>query len=194
MRIRSFIICFLCLQSIYGQMGLKNPSYFLKSFQIGTSVTYIWEKNAYTSDDFYGETTWNVNFATRLSKRFWLGVQAAPIFFKERFGTLSSKRINYFTGVFTQFDFVNKNGLRIYAETSINSANYCTCGDLNPTTVDGLFTWGGGAGIEFSLNSKTKNNLKLELGLFNYVILNDIKFKYNFTQYIFGLNYVFGEI
>lgn len=190
----SLIFCLSLTQMTLGQSVLKKERYFFNSFQLGTSLTYIWERNSFTSDDYFSESTWNVNFASRLSKRFWMGVQAAPIFSSMRIGTTTTKQVNYFAGVFTQVDLLNEKGLRFYLETSLNRSNYCTCGDLSPKTTEGLHTWGLGGGLELTLNPKTQKNLKLELAFYNYIILNDIKFKYNYTQYIIGLNYAFGKV
>lgn len=170
-----------------------KENYFGSAVQIGSSVTFIWEKNEWQSNHFYGETTLNLNTAMRLSKRFWLGIHTMPIFTNEKYGSSNNRSSYYMAGIFSQFDFLVDKDMRLFGETSINVSDYCTCGDEAPRYDSNLFKWGGGASLELPITHFPKNNLWFELGFYNYVILNDIADKYNFTQYIFGLNYRIGR-
>lgn len=176
------------------ELGKSEEAYFGNIIRIGASVTYIWEENEWAENHFFGETTWNLNAAFRMSKRFWIGAQAAPIFTRDRVGPNIKRKTYYMAGIFGQFDFYNSEGFRFYGETSINLSDYCTCGNVEPNRLPNLFKWGGGAGLEVLLNKGSGKNLWLELAFFNYVILNEIQNKYNYTQYIIGLNYTFGKL
>jgi len=57
----------------------------------------------------------------------------------------------------------------------------------------GLSYLGIGGGAQLPLNFLSKN-IFIDLAFFNYTILGKVDFKYNRTQYIIGINYVFGDV
>ena len=176
----------------------STEKYFGRSYEVGTSLTYIWDWDGnYTPGVYrYDELTWNMNANMRLHERFWFGVQVAPIFTKTFIGGIT-KRNNYnFYGLCLQGDvFTNENG-RIYLETSFNRSNMLnTYNNINggQVKIEGINYLGMGGGFNLLLNKNGLKNLYLELAFFNYHVLNKIEYKSNYTQYIFGLNYRLGK-
>jgi len=169
----------------------QSESTFGKSFITGLSLTYIWDyDNTGSLTDYrYNEYTWNLNAAVSISKRIYSGVQVMTIF-------ISGTRVdgdNYsMYGLFGQYNFTPKKKSRFFIETSFNQGNYCTCGKLDPYKKDDLLYWGLGIGLEKPLKSISKS-LYLDLSFVNYTILDNLQDKYNYTQYIIGLNYRFGK-
>lgn len=171
----------------------KTPNQnLMNGFIAGSSLTYIYDSNTKdypVGENFYEEYTWNVNFATTLNKRFTAGIQLLTIFTS---GT-HVKKSNYFIyGLFTQFDFLPKSKSSLFLETSINRGDYGTCGHLDPYRIKNLWYYGLGGGFEFPIK-KISKNLFIDISIYNYLIINNIKTKYNYTQYIIGLNYHFGK-
>lgn len=154
-------------------------------FVLGTSVTYILDSyplpTNLTRDYTYQEVTTNLNFGIDVYKGIRVGFQnllinAARSDEKERFNI---------TGGFLQYGFKRKTGSRIYLEGSYNTGNYCTCKDEEPYKRPQLDYYGIGAGYDWKLT----NWLHLDLGFFNYNIIDDEPGKYNFTQYVIGLDF-----
>lgn len=202
-RIKEIFKCVIILfifssNTLFSQNKFKD--YFAKTFVVGGSYTRMADVNddKKAGTHYFNENTINVNVMMSLTKRFWLGLQVKPIFTKQYILGGITKSFYNFNGLFTQFDIVNKNGFRIYLETSLNLSDYCSCAKENawddPIRKKGLLLWGGGGGLEFNLNPKKAKNIFLEMAFFNYVILQKIPYKYNYTQYILGLNYKFGKI
>jgi hypothetical protein len=54
-------------------LNIKAQNQNTERFTIGSSITYIWEKDKLNYID-HDEITWNLNAAMRLSKRFHFGV------------------------------------------------------------------------------------------------------------------------
>jgi hypothetical protein len=167
-------------------------THFLNHFTAGTSLTYIWNSNRVDypeGENFYEEYTWNVNFAVSLNKRFNLGVQLMNLFTK---GTHVEDEHYMIYGLFTQFDFLPNKKTNVFLETSISRGDYGTCGHLDPYRINNLWYNGLGGGVEFPVRTISEN-LFIDLSFMNYIILNEIQTKYNYTQYIVGLNYHFGK-
>ena len=164
---------------------------FGKTFIAGTSLTFIpdFNTNPSVADYNYFEYTWNLNVAVSLNKRFYTGVQALTIFTN---GSRVENNTYFIMGLFGQFNFIPKNKFRFFAELSINTGDYCTCGNLDPFKQANLVYLGWGAGFDLPMKFLSKN-LYLDLSLIAYLILNDIENKHGFTQYIIGINYRFGK-
>jgi hypothetical protein len=181
--------------SIFAQK--KSNKEFFKTFSIGNSVTYIWDgyndKDNPNSPKNYSfkEYTWNINFSVSLSKRFSSGIQALNIFTS---GSRIDNSYSYIYGVFLQYDFLGKtpSPVKFFLESSINKGNYFTGGSFDPYTREGLNYFGYGAGFDIPLRNISKK-LFIDLSFYNYIILNDIIDKYNYTQYIIGINYYIGK-
>lgn len=77
----------------------------------------------------------------------------------------------------------------MFIETSFNRGNYCSCGDI-PYKVDDLYYLGIGVGYDFPL--KKTPNLYLDFAFMAYPMLNNIKRKDVYNQYVVGLNYRFN--
>lgn len=175
-----------------------KKSFFGKTFTIGGSYTLI--SDLY--DDLqkrylYFEHSVNINFAVQLSKRTYLGVQTKPTFTNLK--VISDPWDFYrFNGIFFQFDLIQHPRFRFFIETSLNESDYCTCENGNywnvPYKAKGLIFAGIGGGFDIILNNKKQKNLSLELGIFDYLLINSIPEKYPYLQYIVGLNYRFGKI
>lgn len=174
---------------------LENSSKAPMRFVVGASYTYIWdnEANAGSGTHKYQEHTVNANFAFSFVSRFWIGVQALPIFTRRDIGLLTYRSNYTILGTFLQYDLIKQNNWKIYVESSFNYGDYCTCGKVDPYRVEGLTYLGMGLGAQLPIRFISKH-VFLDMGLFSYYILPGIDFKYNYTQYIFGLNYTFGAV
>ena len=187
---------FLLFFSFFAGAQQKKDSYFLNNFVAGTSLTYIWEtdNSPYIpeyEDYFWQEYTWNINFGVSLSKSFTAGIQVLNIFTR---GTHVDNEHFTVYGAFGQYDAFGKvdTKMSLILEMSVNKGDYCTCGHLDPYRQDNLWYYGIGSGLEFPL-TMISEHLFLDLSFYDYLILNKIKTKYNYTQYIVGLNYHFGK-
>ena len=168
----------------------KNNKFFLKNFKAGTSLTYIPNSNETdypVGENLYEEYTWNVNFAASINKHLNIGVQLMTIFTS---GTHVDDYIYNIYGIFTQYDLLANRAPKyaLFIESSINTGNYCTAGHLDPYKKNNMWYAGLGGGFEFPVNFII-NRLSFELSAHNYQIINNLKTKYNYTQYIIGLNY-----
>jgi len=195
---RNFLTLFLLLLCIVS-FSQEKEKYFGKTFAIGSSLTYMWDIGGtkHQGVHYFDEWAWNINASMKLSKKFWFGIQLNPIFTKEYYLGVVERNVYQFNGTFIQYDFLFKKGWRIYVETSLNYSDYCTCDTglyYSPYRKSGLFFWGGGGGFEYVVNKNKGANLLVEFAFFNNVILNNINYRYNFTQYIIGLNYRFGKL
>lgn len=193
-----YLFLFIIIQTANGQ---ESKKYFASNFTVGLSAGYLWDIDGLKAEGIhnYNEFVWNLSASMRVSKRFWAGIQLNPIFTFESYnGGTFEKKIYQFNGLFTQFDFLYERSFRFYAETSLNVSDYCTCDTVNPyyspNRKKGLIFWGGGIGIEYILNKNGKKNLLVEVSVFNNIILQKIPYRYNFTQYLVGLNYRFGRL
>jgi hypothetical protein len=164
---------------------------FGKTFIAGTSLTFIpeIENDPLLSQYNYFEYTWNLNAAVSISKRIFIGVQALTIFTN---GSRVENNTYFIMGLFGQFNFIPKQKFRFFAELSINTGDYCTCGNLDPFRVEDLVYLGWGGGFDLPLKFISRN-LYIDLSFIAYLILNEIENKLGFTQYIIGINYRFGK-
>jgi hypothetical protein len=182
-------------ETTVSEMKPKEPNqFFFNSFKVGSSLTYIFDKNTIDypeGEHLYKEYTWNINFAASITKHLDVGLQFMNIFTS---GTHVNN--NYYTiyGAFAQYDLLANRSPRysLFLESSINRGNYCTAGHLDPYKKNNIWYAGLGAGIELPADFLLPG-LGLELSFFNYQIINQIQTKYNFTQYIVGLNYHIGK-
>jgi len=163
-------------------------------FNIGSSLTYTNYANVTdypTGEHLYKEFTWNINLATNISKRVNLGIQVLNIYTS---GTHIDNSNYLIYGLFSQYNFLGgkKTPTKLFIEGSINKGNYYTGGTLDPYLKEGLYYVGCGMGLDIPLRNISKN-LFLDVAFMNYWILNDIFDKYNYTQYIIGLNYYIGK-
>lgn len=185
--IKLFLITVLCFSSTLVQ-SQKDEGYFLKSLVFGSSVTYIWDGHT-QNNNFFQEYTWNMNGGISIHKQVIVGVQLMRLFYRYRYQQWNSSHIY---GLFTQYDFIPDKKSKLFAELSFNRGNYCTCGKSAPYSASNLHYLGFGAGIDLP-TAKLYDKLYLDLSFYNYFILNKIESKYNYTQYIVGLNYYFGK-
>ncbi len=170
---------------------------------IGNSLTYIWETNDLIPNT-YQEFTWNKNIAVNLTNTLYGGISYQNLFTNGSIVSANQVKNRYYlAGVFVQYDFLPAKPNRLIAELSWNVGNYCTCGDGDPyefvnannnanetlNNSNVLNYIGVGGSYEIMLHQF----LALELGFYNYNILGDVKEKYNYTQYIIGLNFDIGK-
>jgi len=181
------ISAFLLLSGILG--FAQSNEYFLSSFRVGTSLTYIPNEYDITEEYELQEYTWNINGSVYLNKRLQTGVQALLIF---NHRPQSDWKKYYMYGLFGQFDFFPNQKCRLFLETSINRGDYCHSGSGDPHRVNNLYYWGHGIGGDFPLRG-ISDRLYLDFAFINYITLNDIEFKYNYTQYIIGIDYIIGK-
>ena len=139
------------MRAVFAQ--LEKSAKFPVEFVVGTSYTYIWntENSLGLNTQKYNEHTVNINFAVSFTNRFWIGIQALSIFTKQNMG-LATNRSNYtILGAFLQYSFLKQDNWKIYAETSFNYGDYCTCGKKDPYREKGLTYFGLGLGSQLPL-------------------------------------------
>ncbi len=171
----------------------QQDSYFGNSFTVGTSLTFIPEKD----DDgykLYNEYTWNTNAAMTLSKRLRLGVQVFNIFSD----TFSEKgRHFYLTGVFLHYDLFQMDALNYYLGISFNKSNYLLPEFYPyPKEHNTLTYYGFSKGFEVPftlLFESIPSSLYFDLGLDFFFTLSELPEATNYAIYIFGINYKFGK-
>ncbi|MDH5476059.1 MAG: hypothetical protein OEX22_10240 [Cyclobacteriaceae bacterium] len=172
----------------------QNEKSTFDNLIVGSSYTFIWDMDKSNTVSYYTyyESTWNVNIAVSLNKRLYMGIQSLFLFTQ---GSRVDKKKYAIYGLFTQYDLMPKRDTRFFIETSINQGDYCTCGvsGIDPYRKKDLYYWGFGAGFDRPLKS-ISDKLYLDLSFVNYIILNKYNVKYNYTQYIIGLNYRFNTI
>jgi len=168
-------------------LNIKAQNQNTERFTIGSSITYIWEKDKLNYID-HDEITWNLNAAMRISKRFHFGVQALSIFSK----SMSEFDYYHLIGSFVQYEMVQMDAINLFLETSINRGDYLLANDeLYPLREKNLFYFGWGGGMELPL-FKSKN-LYLDLSFISYMNITYPQKTFAFTQYIIGVNYKFGK-
>ncbi len=183
---KKIILAFIFVLFFSNSFSQKKNDYFFKTIVFGSSITYIWDNY---NNHIFQEYTWNVNGAISLHKQLFLGVQVLTIFNS----SIKNDWNNFYMyGLFGQFDFFPKQKFRLFIETSINNGNYCTCSNLDPYLKNNLLYIGFGLGSDIPLKFLS-DKLFLDISFYNYLILNKIKTKYNYTQYIIGINYHFGK-
>ena len=186
--INFFVTLIIVFFSFDAESQENKRANFLNSFTAGTSLTYIINLD----DSFYEEYTWNLNFAASISQRMNVGIQVLNIYAN---GSNIEKASYNIFGLFTQYDFFAKKRTKntLFVELSINKGDYCTCDNLDPYRKSNLWYYGFGGGTEIRLK-KISEHIFLDISFYNYQIINKYKKKYNFTQYIIGLNYRFGKL
>lgn len=157
---------------------------------LGSSLTYIWDP-AYTSLNStethrYEEFTWAVNLATDLSRRVRVGVDHKSLFTRSE---LSGENHYSMTGVFTQFNLLPRKRTRLFLSAMLYNGNYCSCDPDDPYLRKNLFYYGLGWGVDIRL----MRGLYLDLAWENMNIFNNVHGKYNYTQYIIGLDFYLWE-
>lgn len=185
----AFCASFFLLVSFGSEIFAQNNNkIYFDRLILGTSLTLI--PNNYTfansSEDYlYLEYTWNNNIAIDITRRWRMGFQYLATLTKSE---ISASQKYFMAGTFLQFNFLPKDIKRdrLYIEASYSLGNHCSCGDFEPYKLDNIRYWGLGAGADFKLT----NWLRLDLGFFNSQIFNKIEGKYNWTQYIMGLEFL----
>jgi len=192
---KHLVVLFLLAQHFFAlsQDLEKREHFFLKKFEIGTSLTYIWDSEDAAAGYRYDEFSWNLNAKFSLSKRFYLGVQAIPVFTKNSTGGYVATENYTFLGLLSMFKFFDSKDFSLHLEMSLNRSNMFHSLIADPVKKPGLNYIGYGLGGDIALTKKDGGYLFLEWGFYNYSILNKIDFKSNYTQYILGLNYHFGK-
>jgi hypothetical protein len=162
---------------------------FGQRFLYGTSLTYIPQFVSY-SDLVYHELTWTNRISVNVGKSIYLGLHYLSIYTS---GSIvnNSKSISSYNvfGIKATYDFLPSYDDGLFLESSFNLGNYCTCGNLDPFLHPKLYYWGLGLRYDYPLLKR----LALNVGFTNYVILNRIADKYNFTQYTLGISINMGK-
>lgn len=183
---------------LFSQIALTQSNFSSKEkyglkFNVGSSLTYIWQSYIFSNIVDYREYSWNLNASVSFIKKFWVGVQTIPIFTWQNKGGVITKPNYSISGIFVQYDLVQENGWRFLFESSYNVGDLFTSANNFPTRIKQLSYLGLGVSLHVPLKFLTPN-FNAEIGFYNYSILNKIEFKSNYTQYILGLNYTFGKI
>lgn len=164
----------------------KDTSRTWGNLILGSSLTYIWDPGYSQSNSSqthrYEEFTWAVNVATDLSRRVRVGVDHKSLFTRSE---LSGENHYSMTGVFTQYNLLPRKRTRLFLSAMLYNGNYCSCDPDDPYLRKNLFYYGLGWGLDIRLT----RGLYLDLAWENMNIFNNVHGKYNFTQYIIGLDY-----
>ncbi len=162
---------------------------YFNKIVIGTSLTLLPDEyedfNAPKQKASILEYTWNTNLSLEINKFFRTGFHYMYILEKSNY---YDKQKYFKAGTYIQFNPLGKKTPphRIYIENSINIGDKCSCGNDKPYRVDNLKYWGLGFGGDIEI----KKWLHLDLAYHRYIILNKIENKYNWGQYILGLDFV----
>ncbi|MDX1936423.1 MAG: hypothetical protein SFU21_04885 [Flavihumibacter sp.] len=183
------ILLFLLITNCFAQQNkaIKEKTFFNKTVVFGSSVTVIPDNesvNGISKDARFTETTWALNLQYDVTNHYRAGIDVKNIFTA---GQLSGKNHYYMVGLTNQWKFFHTKNTFTFLELAPYLGNYCTCGDDNPYKKNGLVFLNAGAGI----NIKLAERLRLDLAFHSASILNKQPGKYNFTQYIIGLDYLF---
>lgn len=179
-----YLILFLSLRAD----AQSNSSNYFNKIILGTSVTLISDEhenvNAPKQKEYIKEYTWNTNLSLEINRYFRMGFQYMYIQEKSKY---FDNQKYFIAGTYIQFNplATKTPPNRIYIENSLNIGNKCTCGNDKQFKLDNLKYWGLGFGGDIKLT----NWLHLDLAFHNYIILNKIEGKYNWTQYIVGLDF-----
>lgn len=154
---------------------------FSPKIRVGASYTYIWDEGV----NYLRENTFALNVGVMVKPRINIGVNWLNIGYSTRF---EQSGRGFLIGTFGQYHLGKRlDKATIFLETGAYLGNYCTCDD--PHRQDGLVyvPFGGG------LNAKLHRGLWLDAGFLVYNILNKVPGKYSYTQYVVGLDWVFGK-
>lgn len=176
-----FILCFSLLRPGLAQDSLNGRALF-----VGSSFTYIWDygTGSGVAPDrvSYQEYTWQINANWQWHPRWTTGINYLNVVGR----SLGQGRSRAFlAGLFQQYAFYREGRWRFFGETGFYTGNHCTCGDADPYVKDGLTYLSLGAGGHYALGRR----LRLDLAFHTYGILNRVPAKYNYTQYVIGLDY-----
>ena len=174
----------------------RDSTHHFKPFNrlvLGTNLTYIWDvarlNGAQIEGTTFHELSWHLNIATPILRRLYLGFDYNQIFARDPFSGGNRFRM---AGPFAQFDLTRKRKPRrikqierFFIELGGYKGDYCTCDPDNPYREENLTYISFGFGLDIKLNQQ----LHLDLGFNNYEILTDILGKYNYTQYVIGLDF-----
>ena len=155
---------------------------------MGTSVTYIWNNSNFDNAIIHNSTTFHINTAVRLSKKLYWGFDGQ---FIRAGGTIVPYENYKMLGTVLQYDvFEAKDEGRWLIEVGYFRGDYCTCNKGNP---EWPFRKAGLNYLDIGIGGELRiiDDLYLDMGFNNYTIFNKILEKYNWTQYILGLNYKF---
>ncbi len=166
----------------------SNKKDYFNKVVLGTSLTLIPNLydnlNAPKQESKVFEYTWNTNLSLEINKLFRTGFHYMYIVEKSKY---FDNQKYFMAGTYIQFNPLGKKTPpnRVYIENSLNIGNRCPCRIDKPYKLDNLKYWGLGLGADLKLT----NWLHLDLAFHNYIILNKIQEKYNWTQYIIGLDF-----
>jgi hypothetical protein len=182
---------FLGLCGAVAHLPAQTPQNFGDRLIVGTSFTYIplWEDGPeFTLDEY----TWSKNIAVNLNRHFYLGIDFRNIWTRGSMYQASDAQNQYYmVGAFSQFDFLPNERLRLFAEGSLYYGNYYQpLIREDPYRKDGLVYVGMGAGLDLPL----WKFLSLDLAFHFNKIPAEWRVSDNFTQYIIGLNFNFGQL
>jgi len=162
---------------------------FSQRFEYLTSFTYLFQYGQY-KEFKYKEYTWYNSISINLNKSFYFGLQYLNIFTNGSIIEKQNTKTHYYLfGMKMLYDFLPHYEDKLFIETSINIGNFCTCGDYDPYKKRDLYYFGLSFGYDYPIFKR----LALRFGFSNYVILNKIEDKYNYTQYTLGLNFNLGK-
>lgn len=166
---------------------LQNKSSYLKfGERILYSTSFVWiADNGYYKENWQHIFTWYNGISLNVGKSLYVGVHYLAIHTKGSVIYTDKESENYKVyGLVLQYDFFPRFENRLYLESSINKGDICSCGNDDPYKVPDLLYLGIGFGYDFPIYKR----LTFRMGFTNYSILSKIKDKYNFTQYVLGLN------
>ncbi len=170
---------------------LQNKSSYLKfGERILYSTSFVWLPNqGYYHENWLHEFTWYNSLSLNINKSIYVGIHYLYIFTKGSTIYTESQSEQYgIYGLVLQYDFLPRFENRLYFETSYNKGDYCPCDD-DPYKLPDLSYLGIGFGYDFPVFKR----ITFRMGFTNYLVIDDIKDKSNFTQYVLGFNINLGK-
>ncbi len=170
---------------------LQNKSSYLKfGERILYSTSFVWIPNqGYYRENWLHEFTWYNSLSLNINKFIYIGVHYLYIFTKGSTIYTESPSEQYgIYGLVLQYDFLPRFENRLYFETSYSKGDFCPCDD-DPYKLPDLSYLGIGLGYDFPLFKR----ISFRIGFTNYIVIDDIKDKSNFTQYVLGFNINLGK-
>jgi hypothetical protein len=180
------LLSVLLIQTEIVSAQKKSNHYLFNSFIFGSSLT-VFDNGMH--EPIY-EMTWNVNAATSVGKRFWVGFQVLNLFVKSDYFDTKMYHIN---GLFTQFSVAPYSKFRPFIELSVNKGNYYfPSNSYYPQKGVDLYYVGTGGGADIPLSFISKH-LFLDVS-FIFYYLEGKGSPDDYNLYILGLNYKFGKM
>lgn len=176
------IICILfTIKTLHAQYNEKGSAY------IGCFLSYVPDnKQKHNNGSYYvqREFYYNMHMSYRFAKRWKTGIE---LMLCDIYGDNIPSPF-YLTGANIDFDILHSEFINLYFRGGLSISNLSFAGDDEPTkrfVINRII----GAAIEF----RAFKNLWINVGYYNHLPLNIIKYKYGLANPFVGINYKFNK-